>query len=184
MANHILKGFSNYSVSKDGYIENITYTVPKRMGIFDNGQGYKYSTLIGDDGKPHNVYLHRAVAEVYIMEDLNGYQVNHIDGNRANNKESNLMVMLPWEHKMWHSAVNKVAKELDYYVEDGIYYTWDRNFKGRTPQELYWVFLWFLMAFNNISVNGKPYVIGNILDKKIVSAQPNWLIGTVRRKSR
>lgn len=64
-------------------------TVPRSVPITDNGHGYKlFGTQI--DHKRKNFYIHRAVAELFIPNPSNLPEVNHKDGNKANNHISNL----------------------------------------------------------------------------------------------
>ena len=42
------------------------------------------------DGKRKNYYVHRLVAEAFIENDNSLLQINHIDGNKLNNKVNNL----------------------------------------------------------------------------------------------
>lgn len=59
------------------------------MNPFDNGNGYKVVPL-GDKAQRKNHYVHRLVAAAF-CENPNGYDVvNHIDGNRSNNRSDNL----------------------------------------------------------------------------------------------
>lgn len=49
----------------------------KTVGLYLNGRG-------------KNFYIHRLVADAFISQSRDGLQVNHIDGNRANNRVDNL----------------------------------------------------------------------------------------------
>ena len=51
--------------------------------------GYKI-VHVTIDGKPHNLVAHRLVAKTYIPNPENKPQVNHIDGNKGNNRVDNL----------------------------------------------------------------------------------------------
>lgn len=62
------KKIINGEVCKNGY---------KRIHVSNNGTQYKY-------------LVHRLVAETFIENPLNKPQVNHIDGNKQNNKVENL----------------------------------------------------------------------------------------------
>lgn len=51
--------------------------------------GYKI-VHVTIDGKPHNLVAHRLVAKTYLPNPENKPQVNHIDGNKGNNRVENL----------------------------------------------------------------------------------------------
>lgn len=56
------------------------------------GRGYLAVTLMDEQHKPHNVKLHRIVAETFCVKPDSDepLEVNHIDEDKTNNKASNL----------------------------------------------------------------------------------------------
>ena len=79
-------------VSKKG----VEFFKPKKRCIINyskkiNGAGY-YSVCFGD-GKTFQV--HRIIAQLFIPNKNNYSQVNHKDGNKLNNKRSNLEWVTP-----------------------------------------------------------------------------------------
>ena len=82
-----IKEFPNYMVDKQGNIKNCKTS--KTVSQHDNGNGYMFVNL-WRDGKRYNRYVHRLVAETYIVDNIKKSQVNHIDGNKKNNAVSNL----------------------------------------------------------------------------------------------
>lgn len=56
---------------------------------YNNLTGYKFHQLYKDK-KMHNVPIHRLVAETFIKKEKGKYFVNHIDGNKHNNRVDNL----------------------------------------------------------------------------------------------
>lgn len=61
----------------------------KKARIADNGNGYKQVQIMRK-GKRYTKYVHRLVAECF-LDNPEGYnEINHIDGNKANNAVSNL----------------------------------------------------------------------------------------------
>jgi len=82
-----VNGFPNYIIYKDGRcfskFRNI-YLTPR------NRQDYLTYALYRDDGKQHNLTIHRLVALHYIPNPNNYRVVNHIDADPHNNNISNL----------------------------------------------------------------------------------------------
>lgn len=69
----------------------------KKLVVVDNGNGYKCIKICKNRVKK-TLYIHRLVAEAFIPNPENKAEVNHIDGNRANNNLSNLEWMTRLEN--------------------------------------------------------------------------------------
>lgn len=86
---------SNYGRvrGKDRWVDNGrggSYLVyGKEKVITDNGKGYKYVSLY-DKGKCYRKYVHRLVAEAFIPNPENKPTVNHINGDKSDNRVENL----------------------------------------------------------------------------------------------
>lgn len=84
-----IDGFSNYEVSKDGEVRNANtkYILKGRL----SKSGY-FQVSIKDDntGKFKNQYIHRLTALAFIENPENKPQVNHKDGVKTNNTDTNL----------------------------------------------------------------------------------------------
>ncbi len=76
-----------YSISSFGRVYN--KNKKQLLNICDNGHGYKYVS-IKIDNKTGKQYVHRLVAKHFIDNPENKKEVNHIDGDKSNNKLSNL----------------------------------------------------------------------------------------------
>jgi hypothetical protein len=61
----------------------------KMMGNFSNGKGYRYITL-SVNSVSKNYYVHILTATHFCNNPLNLPEVNHLDGNKANNYYRNL----------------------------------------------------------------------------------------------
>lgn len=79
--------FEKYEVSSCGNIRNKkTQKILKPQISHD---GYCQINLV-KGGKTYRRQVHRIVAEAFIENPLNKEQVNHIDGNKTNNRIENL----------------------------------------------------------------------------------------------
>lgn len=74
-------------VTKDGRVMNMISG--KWLSICDNGHGYK-QVFICVRNKHYMRYVHRLVAECYLPNPNNYAEVNHKDGDKANNNVDNL----------------------------------------------------------------------------------------------
>ena len=76
-----------FGITEDGRAMNLK--TQKWISINDNGHGYKQISVTVK-GKRYVRYIHRLVAECFIPNPENLPQVNHLDGNKANNSADNL----------------------------------------------------------------------------------------------
>ena len=101
-----IRGFNNYSVSKNGDIRNdITGELKNPV---KNTDGY-YRTDLYADGKRTTKRIHRIVGEAFISNPSNKSQINHKDGNKLNNRIDNLEWVTPSEN-MIHAFNTGLAK--------------------------------------------------------------------------
>ncbi len=77
---------NNYEVSSFGNIRN-KKTGKSRKLIYNNGY---LKVDLSEGGKRINYFVHRLVAFAFLDKPKNGNIVNHIDGNKSNNRISNL----------------------------------------------------------------------------------------------
>lgn len=85
-----IEGFNGiYEVSNLGRIKSNALEKPHIKKLSCKRLGYPY-TMLYLNGKATWVNVHRVVAKTFIPNPENKPCVNHIDGNKANNKVSNL----------------------------------------------------------------------------------------------
>ncbi len=96
-----IKGYEGlYSISEDGEIRSEDRVVShkgygkmKRKGalkkIFSNADGYHTVTL-SKNNKAKTYTVHRLVALAYVANSENASEINHKDGDKTNNRASNL----------------------------------------------------------------------------------------------
>ena len=78
-----------YEVTKQGFIISYHHRTPKIMKPFEDRDGYlRIGLKLGENYKKY--YVHRLVAETYIPNPENKSEVNHINGNKKDNRVENL----------------------------------------------------------------------------------------------
>ena len=117
-----MKGFSKYEILNDGtvyrkqriYTDSVGRTTTlKRMKCKPriNKHGYYEYTLINDLNKSKSITAHRLVALEYIPNPNNYPVINHIDGNKLNNKVDNLE-WCTFHHNNMHAVNMGLYKNL------------------------------------------------------------------------
>jgi hypothetical protein len=84
-----IKGFEGYFITKDGRIWSARQS-GKWLKPSKGTNGYLTVGLRDADGKRHRKYVHRLVAQAFIDNPDNLPQVDHINGNKLDNRVENL----------------------------------------------------------------------------------------------
>ena len=102
-----IKDFENYLITKDGDIySNIFY---RKLKCSSDKNGYLKIRLVNKSGRK-SMFLHRLLAIQFIPNPLNKPFINHIDGNKSNNKLNNLEWCTHKEN-MKHAWDNNLYKD-------------------------------------------------------------------------
>lgn len=98
---------TNYSISDTGRVKN---TLTNRELSLSTQQGYKHATLLINK-KPKRCRVHRLVAIAFIENPENKEYVNHINGDRGDNRLENLEWVTPQENTIhaWKTGLAKSA---------------------------------------------------------------------------
>ena len=78
---------NGYMVSNLGRVKGIRKPI---MGQHDNGIGYLQCKIKMNDGAARWLKVHRMVAAAFVPNPEGKPEVNHIDGNKQNNRADNL----------------------------------------------------------------------------------------------
>lgn len=87
-----IKDFENYEVSTDGEVRSLNYARSGKCRIMKpqpNGNGY-LGVGLSKNNKSHTKTIHRLVAEAFIPNPDNLRDVDHINGDRTDNRVENL----------------------------------------------------------------------------------------------
>lgn len=92
-------GFPDYEVSNLGQVRRATpgenTTVGHVLKGYLDKNGYHCILLQRTPAKPKHVKVHRLVVQAFIGPIPEGMQVNHCNGIKADNKDSNLEIITP-----------------------------------------------------------------------------------------
>lgn len=85
----------NYSISRDG---RVMHCGVREVKIGVNTVGYKRFSVV-KDGKQVGLLVHRVLAEVFLgLDPSTKMEVNHINGDKLDNRLENLQVLTRLEH--------------------------------------------------------------------------------------
>lgn len=90
-----VKGYEGlYEVSDYGAVRSLQFKGKKRIKYLNGRDSFGYRQVHLSNGKSHKmIFVHRIVYEAFNSPIPYGYEIDHIDGDRNNNKLSNLRVV-------------------------------------------------------------------------------------------
>lgn len=108
-----VNGFEDkYQVSNLGNVKSLNFNGTKKERILKpspDGNGY-YQVALYKDGKRHIKQLNRLVAEHFISEIPEGYEVNHKDEDIYNNNVNNLEIITKLENIRYGTGIKRRSK--------------------------------------------------------------------------
>ena len=131
---------SNWKETKyKGYSVNENGDVMGQKGLLSLNSKHKYQQVhIYQNGKRYIDYAHRLVAEAFIPNPDNKAEVNHINGNKKDNRVSNLQWVSRAEN-MKHAYDNGLVKVPVMFGEDNPSYKHGKevgNYRGQRKYRL------------------------------------------------
>lgn len=88
-----IPNFSRYEASNFGRIRSINYKNSGAIKIINPSvgrSGYLQSMFLCDDGKYYTIKIHKLITLSFLGERSNKNEVNHINGNKSDNRIENL----------------------------------------------------------------------------------------------
>lgn len=121
-----IPGYEGYMVSDQGEVKSLNYRHTGKEQILipvKNRDGYLRVGLC-KDGKRKDCYVSLLVWEAFNGPIPEGYEVNHINENKEDNRLDNLNLMTRKENCNWGTRTRRAAKTQSKMVEQ---YTLDGN---------------------------------------------------------
>ena len=88
-----ISGFSRYKASSDGEIYTPNWKGGKTGKVMKpalDSNGYMRTMLVDDEGKTKTIKVHRIIAQTFNANPDGLKEVNHLNGNKADNRSCNL----------------------------------------------------------------------------------------------
>ncbi|AKU43400.1 HNH endonuclease [Bacillus phage Silence] len=98
----LVEGYEDYKISSEGRVMSLKAGKERILKQFPNERGYMRINLM-KKSKLKQVFVHRLVAYAFIGEVKKGYEVNHKNGDKTNNRLENLEIITSSENTL-HSC--------------------------------------------------------------------------------
>lgn len=85
----LIDGYNDYYITSDGCVYSKKRAQTKKMSLSNDKDGYLILSL-RKKGKSKTHRVHRLVANAFILNPENKNEVNHINGNKKDNRVENL----------------------------------------------------------------------------------------------
>ena len=97
-----IKGYEGlYQISNFGRVKSFHKNkIDGEILSIKNSKGWYLTIPLRGNGVRRTVRIHQLVAETFIGEIPKGYHVHHKDGNKQNNKVTNLEIIHPKQHNL------------------------------------------------------------------------------------
>lgn len=115
------KKYHKYFVNKDGDVISFKRDNPMLLSPKISDSGYYEISLRDTDGKRKFYFVHRIVASTYIKNPKRRNYINHIDGDKLNNRVENLEWVTVGEntqHAYDMGLILSSSKQCELYYED------------------------------------------------------------------
>ena len=126
------KAIGDYKVYEDGTIVSVKGNHEKVLKPRLHSHGY-YKVCLRIDNKAQEWLVHRLIATLFIPNPDNKPQIDHIDGNKANNNVSNLRWATALENRHNENTSNNFCghfrSNCAETIENKRVYTYTRNGK-------------------------------------------------------
>ena len=89
-----IKDFDDYLIRGNGEVYSLKGKKPRKLKqTLNKNRGNYYQVSLCSNNKRKTCYVHRLVAEAFILNPNNFDTIDHIDGNTTNNKIYNLQYL-------------------------------------------------------------------------------------------